>query len=220
MDTPGLRPASLHQAWSYVAAAGGEISGWEVIAVILALAYLLLAMRENRWCWPCAFVSTAIYTALFWRVNLLMESALNIFYLAMAVYGGWQWRDGSVQTPLRVQRWGWRQHSVALLLILAASGISGYLLAANTTAAWPYVNSLTAWASVVTTYMVARKVLENWLYWIVIDSIAAGLYIDRGLYLTALLFAGYVVIVVFGFFAWRQQWRNDRANEGAALEPA
>ncbi|MGK2914852.1 MAG: nicotinamide mononucleotide transporter family protein [Porticoccaceae bacterium] len=203
----------LQQAWSYVVIAASQVSGWELIAVILALAYLLLALRENRWCWHCAFVSTAIYTALFWRVNLLMESALNIFYLATAVYGGWQWRDGGARAPFRVRRWGWRQHGVALLSILAATGISGYLLASNTSAAWPYVNSLTAWASVVTTYMVAQKVLENWLYWIVIDSVAAGLYIDRGLYLTALLFAVYVVIVVFGFFAWYRQWRGDLAGD-------
>ena len=81
---------------------------------------------------------------------------------------------------------------------------SGYLLAENTTAVWPYVDAFTTWGSVVTTFMVARKILENWLYWIVIDSVSIFLYIDRGLYLTALLFVAYVVIVIIGFFNWKR----------------
>jgi nicotinamide mononucleotide transporter len=73
-----------------------------------------------------------------------------------------------------------------------------------TSAAWPFVDSFTAWASVISTVLVIRKVLENWLYWLVIDSISLYLYIDRGLYLTALLFAGYLVICVFGYLRWRK----------------
>jgi nicotinamide mononucleotide transporter len=82
--------------------------------------------------------------------------------------------------------------------------ISGWLLAQHTDAVWPYVDSFTTWASVITTVMVAKKILENWLYWLVIDSVSVPLYIDRGLYLTAILFLGYLVIVIFGYFKWRR----------------
>ena len=70
------------------------LSGWEAFAVFLAIAYLLLAVRENILCWYCALFSTAIYIFLFWNVSLLMESALNVYYLLMAVYGWYQWKYG------------------------------------------------------------------------------------------------------------------------------
>ncbi len=181
------------------------MSPWEGLAVVLAMAYLLLATRESIWCWYCALASTAIYTVLFWNVSLLMESALNVYYMAMAVYGWWQWKQGGDQHQgVQVHRWTLSQHGFVLLVIAGLTLVSGFLLDRNTHAAWPYVDSFTTWASVLTTYMVAKKVLENWLYWFVIDSVSIGLYIDRGLYLTALLFVAYVIIVFFGYQAWRR----------------
>ena len=70
------------------------MSLWELAAVIFAITYVLLAVRENVLCWLFAFVSTAIYTVLFWDVSLLMDSALNVYYMAMAVYGWLQWTRG------------------------------------------------------------------------------------------------------------------------------
>ncbi len=87
------------------------------------------------------------------------------------------------------------------------AGFSGYLLGHNSTAAWPYVDSFTTWGAVVATVMVAHKVLENWIYWFVIDLVSIPLYVDRGLMLTAWLFVAYLVIVVFGFRAWLREYR-------------
>ena len=186
-----------------------QMPGWELVAVILAIAYLLLIMRENSLGWPCALISTAIYTLLFWKVSLLMDSALHVYYMGMAIYGWWQWRGGLAnEQPRQIVRWRHSDHLLALLCIISATLVSGYLLANNTQAAWPYLDSFTTWASVLTTYMVAKKVLENWLYWIVIDSVALCLYIDRGLYLTALLFSGYVIICVFGYLGWKKTFNH------------
>lgn len=185
------------------------MSGWELVAVLLGIAYLLLAVRENLWCWYAAFFSTAIFLYLFWQVGLLMESGLQVYYLAMAVYGWWQWQHGSGEDgELAITRWGARQHLSALALILLASTISGWALASYTGAALPYLDSFTTWGSILTTWMVARKVLENWLYWLVIDSVSIYLYLDRELYLTALLFAVYLVIVLFGYRKWLQHYRT------------
>lgn len=188
--------------------AATQLSFYEGLAVILAVAYLLLAIRESLWCWLCAFVSTGIYTVLFWRVNLLMESALNVFYLAMAVYGWWQWRNGGPRHQgVAIHRWPLGVHMKVILAVGVMTMISGYFLVEHTGAARPYVDSFTTWGSVVTTWMVAKKLIENWLYWIVIDAVSALLYLDRGLYLTALLFAVYVVMVIFGYRAWRKHER-------------
>jgi nicotinamide mononucleotide transporter len=185
---------------------------WEALAVLLGILYLLLAMWEKAACWYAAFFSTLIFLFLFQEVNLLMESALQVYYLAMAVYGWWQWQHGGEgDTTLRISRWGLAQHARAVALVLLLSGLSGWLLSQNTGAMWPYLDSFTTWGAVLTTWMVARKILENWLYWLVIDSVSIFLYIDRGLFLTAALFAAYVVIVIFGFVTWTRHYRTQSA---------
>ena len=192
--------------------AAQAMTAWEVAAVILGVAYLLLAMRESLWCWYAAFISTAIFLVLFWDVGLLMESGLQVYYLAMAVYGWWQWQQGSAgKTELAISSWRPRQHISALLVVLLASAASGALLDQFTEAALPYLDSFTTWGSILTTWMVARKILENWLYWLVIDSVSIYLYLDRELYLTAALFAVYLVIVLFGYRKWLQHYRATSA---------
>ena len=188
--------------------AAEAMSAWEATAVALGVVYLLLAMRESLWCWYAAFISTAIFLVLFWDVGLLMESGLQVYYLGMAVYGWWQWQQGSEgKAELAISSWGNRQHIIALLLVLLASAASGTLLQQFTGAALPYLDSFTTWGSILTTWMVARKILENWLYWLVIDSVSIYLYLDRELYLTALLFAVYLVIVLFGYRKWLLHYR-------------
>ena len=181
----------------------------ELAAVIFAVAYLVLAVRENSLCWYAAGISTLIFLFIFWDVKLYMESGLQIYYLAMAFYGWYQWRGANRETAsLRVSKWRAKQHVIALALIATLTFISGSLLNSRTDANLPYLDSFTTWASVVTTFMVARKILENWFYWLVIDSVSIYLYLDRELYFTSLLFAIYIVIIFFGWFAWNRSYRQ------------
>lgn len=186
------------------------MSYWEVIAVVLGFAYLILAMRENSLCWYAAFGSTAIFSWLFFDVSLIMESALNVYYLAMAIYGWYCWniKKQDSQTELHISTWSIKQHSTAISSILVLTVISGYFLNNHTSAVLPYLDSFTTWGAVLTTYMVAKKVLENWIYWIVIDAIAVYLYIDRALYLTALQMLVYVFMCFFGFKVWSDSYKN------------
>ena len=179
----------------------------EWLAVALALGYLLLAVRQSQWCWACAAASSAIYLVLFARGGLHMQAALQVFYVAMAAYGWHAWRggarkrDGSAEA-LAVTTWTPAAHALAIGAIAVAAGVNGRLLAPEGGAV-PYVDALVAWSSVMATWMVARKVLENWLYWVVIDLEAAGLYWSQGFRATSLLFLVYVAIAARGYFAWR-----------------
>ncbi len=185
---------------------------WEVCAVILGIAYLLLAVRENIACWYAAFISSAIFLVLFWDVNLLMESGLQAYYVVMAIYGWWQWQRGTGQDKvLAIQRWRPLQHGLAITAILISSLVSGWLLAENTDAALPYLDSFTTWGAIFTTWMVTQKILENWLYWLVIDAVSIFLYLDRELYLTTALFVIYILIAIFGFRQWLQSYRTQHA---------
>ncbi|KGE03385.1 nicotinamide riboside transporter PnuC [Pseudohaliea rubra] len=190
------------------------LASWEAVAVLLGVAYLLLAARESLWCWYAAFASTAIFLVLFWQVRLYLESALQVYYLAMAVYGWWQWQRPGEARTLAISRFGARAHGLVIGGVLALSALSGALLSRYTDAALPYLDAFTTWGAIVTTWMVARKILENWLYWIVIDSASIVLYLDRGLLLTAALFAAYVVICIAGFLAWRRHYRVAAAVSG------
>jgi nicotinamide mononucleotide transporter len=175
----------------------------EWAAVALALAYLLLAVRQNPWCWACAVASSLIYLLLFVRGGLVMQAALQVFYIGMAVYGWRAWRGGAAGAALRVSRWGVGRHVLGIGLVVAATLVNGWIIGDSTTAWVPYVDAFVAWASVLATWLVARKVLENWLYWIVVDSAAVALYWSQGFHPTAVLFVLYVVIAVRGYFAWR-----------------
>lgn len=198
----------MHSLISQIA----QISPVEALAALLGLAYLLLAVRRNLWCWLCAFVSTSIYLVLFAQAKLYMQSALQVFYLVMAIYGYIEWRRGRSEAgEVMIRSWPLRMHVLAGAGIAVATAVNGWTLASSTDAVAPYLDSFVTWGSVVTTWMVARRLIENWLYWVVIDSLAAYLYFTQNLLATTLLFVLYVGIVIRGYVRWRREQRVQMA---------
>ena len=193
----------------------GQLLEWsplEAAAVVAAILYLLLAIRQNIWCWLFAGISTAIYVYLFVVARLYMESALNVFYFAMAIYGFSVWYRGrSPERQLPVTVWPGAVHVWAIGIIVAASFVSGNLLEQFTDAEFPYIDSLTTWSAIWATFLVARKVLENWWYWLVIDIASIFIYWSRDLELTALLFVVYVIMIPFGLISWTRSYREASA---------
>ncbi|MCP4270963.1 MAG: nicotinamide mononucleotide transporter [Gammaproteobacteria bacterium] len=193
---------------TYSELAWQQTSAWEMIAVLFAIIYLLLAIAESIWCWPAALISTCIYVFLFFDVNLYMESALQIFYIGMAIYGWIIWRHhNDSQDDLHISVWSLKQHLLAFILIAFLVVITAVTLENNTDAAYPWLDSFTTWGAVITTWMVARKILENWIYWLFIDAVSIYLYIQRDLYLTALLFAIYIILCFLGFHQWHKTYK-------------
>ncbi|MEL7186869.1 MAG: nicotinamide riboside transporter PnuC [Pseudomonadota bacterium] len=183
----------------------------EIVAVFAAIAYLVLAIRQNIWCWLFAAVSTAIYIWLFIVAKLYMESVLNGFYLVMAGYGWYSWstgREGDHEKPVVV--WALGKHVAAITSISVLSVVTGWLLS-HTDAAFPYIDSATTWFAIWATYLIARKVLENWWYWLVIDIVSVFIYWSRDLQLTSLLFCVYVAMIPFGLIAWTRSYRDKPA---------
>lgn len=176
----------------------------EIIAVMLALAYVLLAMQQNRLCWIAAFVSALLYLVIFAEVKLYMEAGLQIIYAIMAVVGWVFWGQNNSTDALPVTTRPLRFHLVALLFIVIGTWGSGSLLYAYTDAARPFIDAGTTVSAIVCTWMVTRKILENWLYWIVINAVSVWLFTDRGLSLTSGLFALYIVLSIAGYLSWRR----------------
>lgn len=187
----------LAQAW--------RTTSWiETLAVVLALAYVVLAIRQSVACWVAAFISSCLYVWVFFAARLYMDSALNVFYAVMAVYGFWQWRRVDRDGAHHVRRWRLSQNALAAAAILLLSAVNWYFLSRYTPAAFPFVDSMVSWGAVFATFLVARKVFENWHWWLIIDAASACLYFAKGLYLTVLLFALYLVLIVIGMREWRR----------------
>ena len=177
---------------------------------MLAIAYLVLAIRQSIWCWGAALASSVLYVVVFVGARLYMESAVNVFYAVMAVYGWYEWRYGGERhRGVLIDVWPARYHAAALATIGVSTVLFGFYLS-STSEASPYVDSFTTVGAVITTYMVARKVLENWIYWFVIDSVEVYLFVSRELYLTSLLFVVYLILVVFGFRGWLKDFHDGR----------
>lgn len=201
--------------WAQLVSAWRSTSGIEIGAASLAVAYLLLAIRQRISCWLAAFVSSCLYVWVLFGAHLYMESVLNAFYAAMAIYGFRQWVRGMHAGRLGVSTWPWRHHALGLAVVIGLSLVSSYFLRRWTPAAWPFVDSLVTWSSVFATFLVARKVYENWHWWLIIDSVSLCLCLTRHLYLTTLLFALYLMMIVAGLREWRRDVQAAHAAQAA-----
>lgn len=187
------------------------MTSWEMVAVLLSVTYLLLAIKQSLWCWVAAFVSTLIYTVLFFDASLLMDSALNLFYLVMAIYGWYSWKYGNginKNEELEITTYGLAKNLKIIGTLIIVSLILGYIMANYTRADFAYLDTFTTVFAVFTTYTLTKKVLENWLYWIVIDSVSIYIYINKGFYLTAVLFAFYTVLAFIAYNNWKKEYEN------------
>ena len=177
----------------------------EITAVIFAILYLILAVKQNILCWIAGIISSVLYFFIMQKAGLYMEAYLQVFYVVMGIYGWSQWSASNASNPsFIVNTWSKYQHMIAISIILALSLLSGFLLERYTDAALPFLDALVSWGAVVATYMVAKKLLENWIYWFVIDATSIFLFIERGLWLSAVLFATYLVIIFFGYQSWNK----------------
>ena len=177
----------------------------EITAVVFALLYLALAIKQNILCWIFWILSSCLYTYVMYSADLYMEAILQIFYIVMGIYGWHQWLNRkNDEQELPVSTWQPAKHAGVVTLIFTLAYISGLLLEKYTEAALPFLDALTTWGAIVTTYMVANKILENWIYWFVIDSISIYLFVSRGLYFTALLFFLYLFMIVIGYRSWKR----------------
>jgi len=175
----------------------------EVLAVIFSIIYVILAAKENIWCWTAAAISVLLYIYICYTAKLFPETALQVFYFIMAMYGYYNWNK--YDASLRIKEWSAKKHLFIIFLGALLTFLMGFYFTTYTSAKMPIVDSVTTVFSILATYMVTKKVLENWLYWIVIDIVSVYLYFSRDLHLTSVLFVVYTTIAIFGYFVWLKQ---------------
>ena len=183
----------------------GLLKSFEILAMLAGVGYAVLAARRNRLCWVAGAVSSLFAALLAGLRALPMQSALQVFFVGMSVYGWLSWTRSAAEGELPVGLWPHSWHLGAALVVIVLSFVSARLLAAETQAAWPLLDSLTTWFSLLATWLAARARLENWLYWIAIDGVLAYLFYVQDLPFLALLNLLFIGIAVAGFIAWRRR---------------
>ena len=174
----------------------------ETIAVIFSLLYVYLAAHQNNLCWLAAVISVSLYIYICFNAKLYAETVLQVFYFLMAIYGFYSWKKNNSQ--LQISTWPIKKHLFIIFLGTILTFFLGFIFSNYTDAEMPLVDSFTSVFSVFATYMVVKKILSNWLYFIIIDIISTYLYFSRDLHLTSLLFLLYTFIAVAGFIKWNR----------------
>ena len=191
----------------------------EVVATALALSYTVLAIRHSLWCWPAALVSTVLTLQIMLSANLYTDALLQLYYAGMALYGWWNWQQLRNQSgDLRqVVEWRLPQHLVLIALTALAGLLLGYLMQRYTSTDFAWLGAQISCFAVVTTFLVAKKVVSNWLYWIVIDAASIYMYLQKDLYFFTALFVIYTLTAASGYFAWRSNYRQQQLNNASGI---
>jgi nicotinamide mononucleotide transporter len=180
----------------------------EFLGVITSLIYLYFSVRQIIWLWPFGIISSALFMLIFFNSKFYADMGLQVYYLGVSIYGWIYWSRGAVdrneKSTLPVCRISRR-----LALVLSMAGIVimlgiVYILKSYTDSDVPWGDGFTTAGSIVATWMLARKMLEHWLVWVVVDSVAAGLYFYKGLYPSFLLYLIFTIIAVIGYFHWKR----------------
>ena len=175
----------------------------EILAVVLGLAYVLLAIRRHIGCWVASYVASGLFVVVFLDAGLIFQPWLQVFYMVMAVYGYLKWRSGA-KNPARLGYWGWRNNLIAVAALVAVSIVVTIAVRPYSDSPLLFIDVVTAMGAPIATYMQARKYIGNWIWWIALDTIYVALYVESGLYFTAALYFLYLLLAWAGYRAWRK----------------
>lgn len=197
---------SASEIFDSVISAFYQTSNAEWLIFITALLYVILAAIENVWCWLFGILSSALSVYLCYTGRLFLESGLSVFYVVIGIYGWYQWLHGSKEkAELTIISFPFIKNLKLLLFGFIIWLPLALVSSRYSTQAMPYLDAFITAFSIIATWMTAKKILENWLYWIAIDALAIVLYASRGYYLLALLYFIYTLLAVAGYIKWRNK---------------
>lgn len=178
----------------------------EIVGGVIGLVYLYLQYRSSVWLWPVSIAMSAFYIAIFYNAKIYADMGLSIYYLVVSVYGWvlWMSKRNKESKIIPITNIKIRQLVNMLVLFIVAYGGIYYALVNFTDSTIPLCDSFTTALSIVGMLMLARKYVEHWIVWVVVDVVSTALYVYKGLYPTAVLYGIYTVVAVFGYFNWRK----------------
>ncbi|MEN8116895.1 MAG: nicotinamide riboside transporter PnuC [Bacteroidota bacterium] len=183
----------------------------ELLGAILGILYIFFSIRQNILTWPTGLITSAIYVFVFFQSKLYADMGLQVYYVIISLYGWYFWLKGnrpnnSKKVP--VKRTSLRLWIKLLITSAILYGVILFVLLNYTDSDVPYMDSITTALSIVATWMLARKYIEHWLFWVFIDAFSAGLYVYKGLWPTVILFIVYTVMAVLGYIQWKKDLKS------------
>ncbi|MFB6340374.1 nicotinamide riboside transporter PnuC [Saccharicrinis sp. FJH62] len=199
----------------------------EITGALLGILYLWFEIKQNKLLWPLGILTSAFYIFIFFSAKFYADMGLNVYYVVISIYGWYYWMKGGkrkeseeqsenevVSEELPVSRITTRLALTLLGVTIPVFIVIAYVLVSWTDSPVPYWDAFTTALSITATWMLARKILEQWLVWILVNAVSLGLYIYKGLYPTVVLFFFYTVLAIVGYYRWRRDY--DKQFEHAA----
>ncbi len=181
----------------------------EIIATITGIISVWFVVRQNIWCYPFGIISVTIYIYIFFNVKLYADMGLQVAFIVLQAYGWYEWLyGGKNKTELNVTKASSSTNIIVGVLVIISSYVLGYFLRNNTDAALPYWDSTMTSLSLAGQYLMAKKYIENWLFWIAVNIISIGMYIVKDLYITTILYSVYFVLAIMGWFEWKRKLKQ------------
>ena len=189
----------------------------EIIGTIVGLIYLWLEYKASIYLWIAGIIMPAIYLFIYYNAGLYADFGINIYYLVIAVYGMVAWKTGFSITgkktdkkELPISHIPAKAITKAFLAYLVAQISIAWLLINHTDSTVPLADSFTTALSIVGMWMLARKYVEQWWVWCIVDVASSVLYVYKELYFTAILYLLYAIIAIFGYFKWQKMMQDER----------
>ncbi|MCM1079755.1 MAG: nicotinamide riboside transporter PnuC [Bacteroidales bacterium] len=195
----------------------------DILGAVLGLFYLYLELKENILMWVAGAIMPVVYTIVLYRAGLYADCCMEFYYFLAAVYGFYSWRrrpkynatvvNNGKSTPiLRISHIPLRTMGILVLMTLVLWAALWAFLQFCTDSSVPMLDALTTALSVTGLWMLSRKYIEQWWVWLVVDAISSSLYVYKGIYARAMLYALYTVIAFYGFHAWRRKMKSRLQN--------
>ena len=181
----------------------------EIFGTIFGVLCVWLTVRQNIWCWPTGLIQVILFIFIFYEAKLYSDLILHGIYVGMQIYGWYHWLHGGERdNSLPVSRQSSRETFLwAIVAVLGGFGW-GHAMATFTDAAVPYLDAFIVSASLIAQWLMARKKLESWFFWIAVDVVAIGVYFYKKLYVTTALYSFFLVLAVSGYVVWKKAWRT------------
>jgi nicotinamide mononucleotide transporter len=182
----------------------------ELTGALLGLLYIFFSIRQHILTWPTGLLTSLLYTYVFFKSGFYADMGLQVYYVAISIYGWYYWLKGGKQNTadsgnqVPVKRTSGKVLIISLIATVLIYVLILIILLNFTDSTVPYMDSLTTALSITATWMLAKKYIGHWLIWIFVDLFSAGLYIYKELWPTVVLFLIYTVMAVYGYFEWKK----------------
>lgn len=190
------------------------IDNWiENLGVVTGLLYIILSVRQNIWCWIFGIISSGVFLIVFFNSKIYADMSLQLYYVVMGIYGWIHWagvdkKGKDAKVP--IVRLNAKSAFSLFAITLALFFIIAWFLIKFTDSPIPWVDAFTTSLSFTATWMLARKIIEHWIIWVVVDAVSMGLYFYRELYSSILLFGVLTALAIYGYIEWDRQWKKNQ----------